>query len=356
VHVVYLGVHMKSVLRSLKLVVQGFVFATGLLGLIEWLLVRRNGSNCVRIFYGHHVSDDDVSDVLTRTQFGRILRWLSHRYEIVSLAEAVVRLRTEEKFKRGVAVITFDDGYRDNLTNAIPELVAKNIPATIFVATAPLICGTRLWYDQVCEWLVGTGREQITVSWASRPLSLTPRSQAARAIVEDLKRCEAGERRSRMAELSRALDISTSASIRLHETVSVAELLAMAAMPGIDIGGHTVSHPILARTESDEARREITDNAKHLELLLGRRPTLFAYPNGSFTDAHIAVLREAGYEVAVTTASGVNLPGQDPYRLMRLSLGHGPLCRFAWQSTVVPLRQALKQRRQDLNGRKDVKV
>jgi peptidoglycan/xylan/chitin deacetylase (PgdA/CDA1 family) len=334
---------------SVQLVAQWFVLATGLHRLMEGLLIRRNGGSAVRIFFGHHVTDDGLVDKplstalsdlqLTRSQFRRILKWLSSRYEILSLMEAVARLQTGERPKRGIAVITFDDGYRDNLTNAIPELAALGIPATIFVATAPIAASERLWYDQVREWLAETDREQITVSWASQPLSLTNRSQAAQAIIAGLKQCETGERRLRTLEIARALGVTASAPLPPHETVTAEELLAMAAMPGIEIGGHTVNHPMLENTNNDEARREIMENAVYLESALGMRPRTFAYPFGSFTDEHIAMLQEAGYEAAVTVVKGLNLPGQDLYRLMRIPLC-SRLCQLAWQDTVRPLLRA----------------
>ena len=90
---------------------------------------------------------------------------------------------------------------------------------------------------------------------------------------------------------------------------------------GVDIGGHTVSHPILARLDDDTAFREITDNKRDLEQIIGRPITLFAYPNGKrgidYEARHTRMVREAGYSAAFTTAMGAAVRSNDPFEFPR---------------------------------------
>jgi peptidoglycan/xylan/chitin deacetylase (PgdA/CDA1 family) len=91
----------------------------------------------------------------------------------------------------------------------------------------------------------------------------------------------------------------------------------------VEIGGHTVSHPILARTDDAVAYREIADNKDDLEGLLGERLRFFAYPNGKpgedFAPVHAEMARRLGYQAALTTRRGVASAATDPYWLPRFT-------------------------------------
>jgi peptidoglycan/xylan/chitin deacetylase (PgdA/CDA1 family) len=92
---------------------------------------------------------------------------------------------------------------------------------------------------------------------------------------------------------------------------------------GMGIGAHTVSHPILASTESAVARREIADSRSHLEDILGTPITLFAYPNGradtDYRKEHVEMVRDLGFEAAVSTNWGVNDTHSDLFQLARFT-------------------------------------
>lgn len=107
------------------------------------------------------------------------------------------------------------------------------------------------------------------------------------------------------------------------------------AEAGIDVGGHTVNHPILAKLPEDEARREIADGADWLARVVGRRPVSFAYPNGrpgrDFNTSHMRIAREAGFELAVSTEWSCATRGSNPFSLPRISVCALPASRLAWR-------------------------
>jgi peptidoglycan/xylan/chitin deacetylase (PgdA/CDA1 family) len=107
---------------------------------------------------------------------------------------------------------------------------------------------------------------------------------------------------------------------------------------GIDVGAHTVTHPILARVSTDEAWREICTGKRELEELTGRPVTLFAYPNGKpgrdYADEHVRIVREAGFAAAVTTAWGAAGSASDPFQLPRFT----PWTRTPWKFDLLMLR------------------
>jgi peptidoglycan/xylan/chitin deacetylase (PgdA/CDA1 family) len=104
--------------------------------------------------------------------------------------------------------------------------------------------------------------------------------------------------------------------------MSSAQVRAMHAQ-GMDIGGHTVNHPILTRLPLAQARHEIEAGKQRLEALIGAPLRSFAYPNGrpgeDFADEHVQLARELGFECAVTTAWGVSDPTTDRHRLRRFT-------------------------------------
>jgi peptidoglycan/xylan/chitin deacetylase (PgdA/CDA1 family) len=92
---------------------------------------------------------------------------------------------------------------------------------------------------------------------------------------------------------------------------------------GMQIGAHTVSHPILARQTDDQARQEIGDSKRFLEQLLGERITLFAYPNGKpgddYSPQSVEVVRSLGFDAAVSTEWGASRMGDDPLQIKRFT-------------------------------------
>jgi peptidoglycan/xylan/chitin deacetylase (PgdA/CDA1 family) len=111
---------------------------------------------------------------------------------------------------------------------------------------------------------------------------------------------------------------------------------------GIAIGAHTVSHPILAKLESAEARREIGEGKRELEALVQQPVCLFAYPNGvpqqDYAPEHVQMVREAGFSAAVSTAWGAASMRSDRFQLPRFTPWDRQRLRFG-------VRMALNLRR-----------
>ena len=258
-------------------------------------------------------SDPDVQ------VFAELMRVIRERFSPLSLAEGLHRLARNTLPPRAVSV-TFDDGYADNLKVALPVLQRLEIPATLFIASGYLD-GRCMWNDQLCQAIrrcPGTSVDLTAYGAGIRPLG-GPRERAM--LAQDLLRLftyEAAEPREQVAADLAARFAPDLTSPMLTRT-QVREL----GDQGIEIGGHTVTHPILARTPDQTAYREIAENKEDLEGLLGRRLRFFAYPNGKpdldFTATHAAMVRTLGYQAALTTGHGVAVAGTDPMRLPRFT-------------------------------------
>jgi hypothetical protein len=101
---------------------------------------------------------------------------------------------------------------------------------------------------------------------------------------------------------------------------------------GIEIGAHTVTHPILTETSASQVRVELAENKRYLETLVGEAVTSFAYPNGNpsrdYRREHVELVREAGFELAVTTAWGAATRSTDPLQLPRIAPWGGTPLRY----------------------------
>lgn len=238
---------------------------------------------------------------------------------VISLPEAAERLATDSLPPRA-ACITFDDGYRNNLEVAAPILKERGLTASFFIATG-FIEGGCMFNDVVLEALrastqeldltdLGFGRYEFPDDAA--------RQRALSDILPRLKYFEPDKRQAATEQLAERAGLASLPRLMMNER----ELRELAAC-GMDIGGHTVSHPILTKLPEEGALAEIKDCKQSLEAILGRRVSSFAYPNGrpgeDYRVDHVLMVEQVGYRVAVSTSSGSARRGQDPRQLPRIA-------------------------------------
>lgn len=259
-------------------------------------------------------------DAPAENEFEAKLRWVKEHFNVLPLRAALEGLKQASLPERPLA-ITFDDGYADNHDLALPVLQALGLPATFFVATGYLDGGT-MFNDVIIESVRQARGESLDLSSVGLDAyRITNDHERLAAILEILPRIKnlSGGRRSeisaRIAELARA---SVPSDLMMSR-----EQVARLRQSGMDIGGHTVSHPILASTEDDEAWMEIEAGKRALEEIVGEEVTLFAYPNGrpgvDYLRKHSAMAKEVGFRGAVSTARGVAGIAADPYQIPRFT-------------------------------------
>ncbi len=261
-------------------------------------------------------------------RFDAQMRWVKDWFNVLPLAEAVRALRRGSLPARPLA-ITFDDGYADNATNALPILRRLGLPATFFIATGYLN-GGRMFNDTVIEAVRAAKGATIDLAaiglGAFRIDTVEAKRAALRELLPNLKYLPERERDTKAREVAACCGAELPDNLMLTDG-QVVEL----DRAGMTIGAHTVTHPILARLPDEVARREIRESKDRLTELLGKPVTLFAYPNGKpgqdYTAAHVAMARELGFEGAVSTARGAAAPGCDLLQIPRFT----PWDRQAWR-------------------------
>ena len=258
--------------------------------------------------------------------FETIVATLAEHFHVLPLTEALARARSGTLPRRTVC-ITFDDGYADNFEVAYDVLRRWNLHATFFV-TSQYLAGGVMWNDAIIEAVrqVPAAELDLTALGLGRhPLaSAKERAATAMKLILQLRYLEQGERQRQVDAMCAHL------GTRLPTLMlSPAQVRAL-HVGGMAIGGHTVSHPILARLSPEQAWREIAQGKEELEAIVGAPIEVFAYPNGrpgtDYRAEHVAMVRRAGFTAAVSTAWGAAHAGDDVYQLPRI---------MPWQRTAL---------------------
>lgn len=275
-------------------------------------------------------------DLLDAAAFKAEIKLLGSIFRLMPLAQALEDLKAGCLPARS-ACITFDDGYADNLTHALPILQQNQMPATFFIAT-DYLDGGRMFNDTVIEAvrLAPAGAHDLRKFGLGcyALMSTYDRIEAIRDILSKIKYLPWDERMQRVAEIGRHL---TDRPLPQDLMLTTEQLRALHGAR-MEIGAHTASHPILARMPNAEAWDDIRRGRQRLEHLLNTEIRVFAYPNGwpdtDYLPVHVEMVRELGFIGAVSTASGAARYDTDPYQLPRFS----PWSRNRTRAAMLMLR------------------
>jgi peptidoglycan/xylan/chitin deacetylase (PgdA/CDA1 family) len=236
-------------------------------------------------------------------RFAEHLQVIVRMLRPVRLRAAAASLRTGRVPRRAV-VVTFDDGYADNLHAALPLLEEFGVPATMFVTSGNR--GGEFWWDRLAR------------------LQLPEPGPDHDALSVHLQQLDGPARDAQLHELEQQAPPSAT----LHRTLTAAELRQLAASSLIEIGAHTVTHAPLSSLAIDRQRDELERGRTELEALLDRPVTSFAYPHGALTATTTALVAAAGYENAVCSKQDVATPRAPALALPRLWVGDWDGARF----------------------------
>ncbi len=260
--------------------------------------------------------------------FERQMTWLARHRTVLPLDEALDRLDAGT-LPRDAAAITFDDGYRNNLTRAFPVLERHHLPATLFLVTGLRDASARVWVDLLWRAIRDTRASRLDAGELGLgELSLgddDAKGLAIARVVEALKLLPTSRREAASRRLFEALDAAT--TIRSDEDfalLSDEELRALTASGLVTLAPHTRTHPILSRCDDARIEDEVRGSIDDIAHRTGAPPRVFAYPNGraiDFDDRARAHLRHAGVRHALSTRHGLARQGDDPLALPRIAVG-----------------------------------
>jgi peptidoglycan/xylan/chitin deacetylase (PgdA/CDA1 family) len=275
------------------------------------------------VVLGYHrvavVPSDRHSLAVSPAHFREHVRYLKRNFRIVRFEEDWSRLREP------AVAITFDDGYADNLTEALPILEEVGVPATFFVSSGQLESAEGFYWDEL---------ERLAVRGASYPSQFvlkdrlhgrrwsTRRPADRLALSRDLLQLSMRVDEARRADWLGQLRAWSGSAPPAHadRPLTCAELQALGASRLVTIGAHTVSHSSLAALPEEQQAHEITSSKRRLEEVLGTPVDVFSYPFGKRSDydrTTVALCRRAGYRKAATAFPGHWYRWTDSYQIPR---------------------------------------
>ncbi len=248
--------------------------------------------------------------------FARQMDYVRRHFSVVSLATVDAWVRGESSLPARPALITFDDGYLDNMTHALPVLKDRGLPATIFLATDYVGASEPFYWDLAAHRFAGTGRQGEGGD-----------DRELRAWIKRLKQMRPKERREALA-------------IEPEDEFTPVHLtwdnLRHMLDNGFSVGAHTCSHVVLSRLTPGEMAREINGSVRAIGKRIGEEVISFAYPNGlagDFDATSEELLKAAGIRLAFTLLPGpARLPEvrERPLAIRRIHIGpEDNLPRFA---------------------------
>ncbi len=229
-------------------------------------------------------------------------------FEVIGLDEVPERLIRPD-YGPPFAVLTFDDGYRDNLAYARPVLARHGVPWTLFVTSDFADGRGRLWWVELERAVARL--DSVRVTLGGRGIDLPARSpqekaMAFEALYRDLRGGDEARLLHEIAGHCRAAGLAPGLLAK-DLCLGWDELRDLSRDPSVTIGAHTVSHPMLAKHAVNHAAREIAEGRARIEAELGRPVRHFSYPVGDPSSAgarEFALARSQGFATAVTTRPG----------------------------------------------------
>ena len=288
---------------------------------------RRSGSGGAIVLMYHSIAGPeheqwiDPRNHVPADVFAEQMAFLAAHRRPISLEALVEQLASGRPVEDGAVVVTFDDGYLDNLTVAAPILERWRIPATLFLPTGYIDRGETQWVDQA--YTAFQFRSRSMLAWGNPPRRFdldqpAERQEAYREVCLDLLRADADTRQRLLGQLLGSL-LPTAAPPRLTlNWEEVRELVT--TFEGFRIGGHTVEHLDLTSVGLEAAKDELRQSARTIEAQLGHAPRHFSFCYGRSNAPLRGLLEELGIDAAFggCNTGPVICRGADRLRLPRV--------------------------------------
>jgi peptidoglycan/xylan/chitin deacetylase (PgdA/CDA1 family) len=290
-------------------------------------LSRRDAHPKFLVLCYHRIGTNGIPlfSELPPAMFEAQMRHVRRRYRVLSLDDLCEEMEHPSR-KRDAVAVTFDDGYRDLHTHALPVLRRYQIPATIFLPVASIETGQVPWYDRIFLALKVFPKDELKVDLGRarsfQLFSLRARLEAATEIIQYLRTLPDDRRREYCAALEEQVTLPQD---DLKDRMLTWDQIRAMGREGITFGSHTMTHPAVSQLTESQLDRELGESKRALEQRIGSPTVHFAYPFGQPADCGTTALPflvRNGYRSASTTVEGVNEPGDNRYQLRRSQVGN----------------------------------
>jgi peptidoglycan/xylan/chitin deacetylase (PgdA/CDA1 family) len=306
----------------------------GLVSLVRHLLPRKGAI----ILFGHRVTEDREGFFggIPPALFERQIRYLSRSYHFVTLSSLVASIYSSRPVQPNSIVLTLDDGFGDNYTNAFPILRKYGVPATIFLCVNSIERGELPWIQRLGYILQHAKRESVSlgppVNCSFSLLTEEDRWKAYRVLEELCKSLSLSDLECLITILSKKCAVD----LPLDRMLTWEQIQEM-RQHDIEFGSHTLSHPHMASLPPEQAYKEMAESKQIMEQRLGEPIHHFAFPGGSYTTELIEMARQIGYTSLFvrSTCQYVNTHTTDPFALHRLALADVPVPAIATETAGI---------------------
>jgi peptidoglycan/xylan/chitin deacetylase (PgdA/CDA1 family) len=297
----------------------------------------------------HRVSEPDLDPwglSVSPDHFAEQLEVIKKYFHPLSMQELLGHLQHGKVPDRSI-VLTFDDGYVDNLHHAKPLLERAGVPATIFLVTEAILAERNFWWDELewallrsgilpdClelrvngsryEWQLGNAQwyslEDRQRDRQRRPWEAAPGTRLAFFYLVWQRLLELSHpERLEALDVIRAWAGASPDSRRGDRALSKDQVNTLGEGGLIELGAHTMTHPSLTVLSASRQMEEISGSKAQLEDIIGQPVTSFSYPHGEYSAETLELVRRAGFQGATTTNCECVLPRTDPFQLPRFQV------------------------------------
>ena len=274
----------KLYITNKQKMVTPIINAANLLGFIDaYSILKKYFGSKIFILTYHRIGPNNNTwqyPPTSTSDFEKQMKYLKKTNKIISLNRLAEIIQEGKPLKEKIAVVTLDDGYKDNYMYAFPILKKYNIPATIFLVTGHIDTSNLFWFDKVKYLICNTKLESIKLHGLGdfSLNSMKDRLKSLFIIIEKLKKISDEKKNDILENLVNIFNVDIPHDLGQDINLSWEEVKEMSEC-GVEFGAHTVTHPILTRISLDQAKFEILQSKKDIEKRLNQSVTTFSYPN-----------------------------------------------------------------------------
>lgn len=318
--------------RSLvKRILVHFLWFTGLLSLAKWW-IRRHGAVVLsfhRILSREESLETTIQDgmILRDETFAALLRYLRKNHSVIDLANACHQTQRD----RVQIALTFDDGWEDNASTALPIALESKVPLTIFICPGLMGRSLPFWPEHVSAIIRSAECAPDGILKVCRVLTRAchadwaaeleqERVDRAGRLIEHLKTVPAVEREKVLELIFKCeIPIELFVNHKLDRTMSWSQVGHL-DKSGVTFGSHTQRHEILPRIPLARVEQEIAESKATIREYLAKDCFLFSYPNGDASPEVRDVVSRSGFKLAFINSPGVWRHNGDPFLIPRINI------------------------------------
>lgn len=297
----------------------------------------QNKKNAVILLY-HGVTDSSSAGIenyskkhITARDFSRQMNFIKRNNTVLSLYELIKHIQNGLPFPEYSVVVTFDDGFENNYTVALPILKKYGIPATFFLSVGFIGKRDLFWVDQLEHAVNMAKMPSVTVAIKSKKTAFDIRNNSKKIkfvnlIKKYFKSLSEDTRKKKLNEILKLLkaDLGSAERVINYRKLTWDQVRKMSGSDLVSLGAHSMTHAKLSEITNRRLKDEIIGSKYILESRIGKKVDLFSYPEGQsadYSEEVIRVLKKSGYICSPSAICGYNSPSEDLFHLKRVFVG-----------------------------------